>query len=871
LSQNDEIAAVHLINCDGYVKIHTNSMFKGKGVVMSFQQVKLFPPLKGVFVDLAKVPDPVFAEKMVGDGFAIDPLDNVLHSPIDGKIKSIHRAKHAITIESNLGFDILIHVGLETVSLGGEGFKVKVKEGDLVKTGDILSEFDIAYISERVVALITPVLVTDIEEKQLSVEILPHDTIIDLSKPIMIVNCGQVTTISHVESSQNSLESELITVPNTHGIHARPAAQLNAIARKYPNHEIVMLKGEQSGNVKSVVSLLSLSVQYQDQIKILVKGDGAQAIIDELKAALLEMHDDESENPNANPTAGEEDSKVENGKYHGVVASTGMAVAKLVQQTGVQFKYDRFAADSEAELAKLETTTKTLITELETEIKALTEFDVAHKNILSAHLMILTDPELTANTKNLIMRGQSAPFAWDKATDESCKALAATGNALLIERQSDLLDVRDRVLTGLCGSENKVIQEYTENVILVAEDYTPSQVIALSDKVKGLVSVRGGVTSHVSILARTRGIPLLVGVAKEVLQENSKIVVLDTLNTAILNSCPNEQELTIANQLVAKREEELRVAQESSSLAATTSDGIQINCLANIGNINEAKIAAGNGAEGVGLFRTEFMFLESKEAPSEEMQFKEYSEINHALGGKGFVIRTLDAGGDKKIPYITQVHEENPMLGVRGVRLCLANRELFKTQLRAILRTKAENIKVMIPMISKLSEYRAVKQIFEELKTELNVTTNIQLGIMVEVPSVAFMSEAFAKEVDFMSIGTNDLTQYVMAVDREHTELAKEVDHLHPAVLAAIAATARGAHKHDTSLSVCGLMASEKLAIPVLIGLGIKNLSMTVSAIPENKAFIRTLNFVKCKEIAYHCLSLPTAIEVREYLKNQFN
>ncbi len=841
---------------------------------MNVKQVKLFPPLKGVYVDLAKVPDPVFAEKMVGDGFAVDPLENVLYAPIDGKIKSIHRAKHAITIESEHGFDVLMHIGLETVSLAGKGFDVKVQEGQLVKVGDKLTEFDLDYIAGNVVALITPILVTDIEEKRISVEILPHEIITNLKKAIMIVNLlGEINQVADVSIIQASLESELITIPNTHGLHARPAAQLNAIARKYPTNEILMLKGEQSANVKSVVSLLSLSVQYQDQISILVKGDNPAVIISEIKSALLAMHDDANENPVtvAKPVASVE-SKVENGKYHGVVGSTGLAVAKLVQQTGIQFKYERFAADSEAELVQLNQVINSLTSELENEIKSLGHQDVAHKNILSAHLMILTDPELLTNAKNLITTGQSAPFAWDKATTDSCEALVATGNELLIERQSDLIDVRDRVLSVLCGADSKATQTYTDDVIIIADDFTPSQVIAMSDKVKGLVSVRGGVTSHVSILARTRGIPLLVGVAKEVLQEsNDKMVILDTVSVATLNTQATSDELAIATNEVIKRTEVLRVAKESSNLPATTTDGYQVNCLANIGNIKEAQIAAKNGAEGVGLFRTEFMFLETKEAPSEDLQYQEYVDIDKALEHKPFVIRTLDAGGDKKIPYITQMHEDNPMLGVRGVRLCLANRELFKTQLRAILRTNAENIKVMIPMISKLSEYRAVKQMFEEIKTELGLTVNIQLGIMVEVPSVAFMSESFAKEVDFMSIGTNDLTQYVMAVDREHTELAKDVDYLHPAVITAIAATARGANKHNTYLSVCGLMASEKLAIPVLIGLGIKHLSMTVSAIPENKAFIRTLSYAQCKEVADHCLSLTTAIEVREYLKSQFN
>lgn len=844
---------------------------------MSMQEVKLYSPLKGVFVKLENIPDPVFAEKMVGDGFAIDPLDNILYAPVNGKVKSIHRAKHAITIESESGFDILMHIGLETVSLSGNGFKVFVTEGQSIKVGDKLTEFDMNEISGKVVALMTPVLVTDIEEKQISLKMLPHGDLISAGQEMMLVKLGSHFSSEDIKSASEatslSVESDLIVIPNVHGIHARPAAQLNAVARKFSQNEILMLKGEQSANVKSVVSLLSLSVQYQDQIKLLVKGENAHQAINELKDCLLSMHDDESENIVDSTSSDNKNtpSKVENGKYYGVVASTGLSVAKLVQQAGNQFKYQRFAPDAEVELKNLDEVISGLIKELESEISSLGHQDVAHRNILNAHLMILTDPELITSAKNKISVGQSAAFAWDKATEESCESLLKTGNILLIERQSDFIDVRDRILTRLCGEENKVTQSYTEDVVLVAEDYTPSQVIAMSDRVKGLVSVRGGVTSHVSILARTRGIPLLVGVAKEVLQEPSHDVILDTANGAVLHSKPSGEELKLAKAEVEKRAEVLRIAKEASSKPATTTDGFQVNCLANIGNIEEAKIAVANGGEGVGLFRTEFMFLETKEAPSEEHQFKEYSEINKVLNGKTFVIRTLDAGGDKKIPYITQMHEDNPMLGVRGVRLCLANRELFKTQLRAVLRTNVDNIKIMIPMIAKLSEYRAVKQIVEELKAELKTTAKIQLGIMVEVPSVAFLSEIFAREVDFMSIGTNDLTQYVMAVDREHTELAKEIDHLHPAVIAAIAATAKGADKHSTPLSVCGLMASEKLAIPVLIGLGIKNLSMTVSAIPENKAFIRTLDHEKCKEVAEHCLGLSTAIEVREYLKNQFN
>ncbi len=832
-------------------------------------QVNLYSPLKGIFVNLSNVPDPVFAEKMVGDGFAIDPLDGTLYAPLDGTVKSIHRAKHAITIESEFGFDVLIHIGLESVSLNGQGFEVLVTEGQKIKAGQVLSKFDINFVAERIVTMITPILVTDIEEKNISIELLAHDELVDVGHPMMLVKLNVTTEDSVINENVVSVESSLITISNHHGIHARPAAQLSMIARKYPKSEILLIKGEESANVKSVVSLLSLSVQFQDQVKVLAKGENCDSAIAEIVAQINELHDDASEV--IQTTSQAVDAKVENGQYFGVVASSGLAVGKFVRQNATEFNYAKENTDVQQELTKLDSAINKLINDIETGLNGLSHQDGAHKNILNAHLMILTDPELIDLAQSYVKTGASAAAAWDNATNVSCDRLLATKNQLLIERQSDFYDVRDRVLTELCGEDSKVSVTYDEEVILVAEDFTPSQIIELNDKVKGLVSVRGGVTSHVSILARTKGIPLLVGVASELLKEKAGKVILDTLNTATLSTIPSQVEIDTATNAVVKHAEDLWVAKQSSGKSATTQDGVQVNCLANIGSLSDAKIATSNGCDGVGLFRTEFMFLESKEAPSESQQYKEYVDINEALLHKSFVIRTLDVGGDKKISYIPQLHEENPMLGIRGVRLCLANRELFKTQLRAIIKTRAENIKIMVPMISKLTEYRAVKQLVEEVKSELGITTNIKLGIMVEVPSVAFMSEAFAKEVDFMSIGTNDLTQYVMAVDREHTELAKEIDHLHPAVISAIAATAKGAQKHSTELSVCGLMASERLAIPVLIGLGITNLSMTVSTIPENKAFIRTLDFKKCKEVAEHCLSLTTVIEVREYLKSQFN
>ena len=857
---------------------------------MNTRQVLLYPPLRGVYLDLADVPDPVFAEKMVGDGIALDPLDNVLYAPLSGVVKAIHRSQHAITIAADAGFDILLHVGLETVALGGKGFKIKVAEGDQVKVGTILSEFDLDYLASNARALITPILITDIEEKQLILKILPHGVISDLSQPIIEVTINttlgeavkappqQETVLTQKISpkfivTSSSLESELITISNHHGIHARPAAQLNAIARKYPDSEVLLYKGERFANVKSVVSLLSLGIEYQDQIKLVVRGDCGQQIIDEVAAEIAAMHD-EPTNLLASEESSSVEPKVENGQYFGTVAANGLALAKLVQQSAAQFKFERFSANVDLELKKLDLVLHQLSHSLKSRIDKLSEFELAHKNILTAHLMILTDPELISCAKNYITHGQSAPYSWEQAIADSCTALRATGNALLIERQSDLRDVRDSVLALLCKAENQRITEYDEDVILVAEDFTPSQICALSTRVKGLVSIAGGTSSHVAILARAKAIPLLVGVSESVLRHHDakQLVILDANSRALLNCTPSEEEITQVRKSLVQRAEVLELAKQAALLPAVTIDGQLVMCLANIGNMAEARLAVQNGADGVGLFRTEFMFLEAQQAPTEDGQFKEYSKINQLLQDgleRNFTIRTLDVGGDKKLPYLVQPREENPMLGVRGVRLCLAHRELFKTQLRAILRTNSPTVKIMLPMISRLSEYREVKQLVAELKKSMNITTEIQLGIMVEVPAVALLSSAFAKEVDFMSLGTNDLTQYVMAVDREHTELAKEVDHLDPAVLMAIAATARGASEHSTTLSVCGLMASEQLAIPVLLGLGINNLSMTVSTIAENKAFIRRLSLAKCQRIAQHCLGLSTALEVREYLKKE--
>ena len=281
--------------------------------------------------------------------------------------------------------------------------------------------------------------------------------------------------------------------------------------------------------------------------------------------------------------------------------------------------------------------------------------------------------------------------------------------------------------------------------------------------------------------------------------------------------------------------------------------------------------ALNNGADGVGLFRTEFLFLEQSSAPTIDMQLDVYKKIADELGNKPFILRTLDAGGEKNVPYLNMEHELNPVLGMRDIRLCLDNLELFKTQLKAILLTKSDNLKIMLPMISSINEYRKTKSLIKQLQLELDITKTVELGIMVEVPSVAIMTDIFAQEVDFFSIGTNDLTQYTLAIDRENTKLAVFLDHLNPAVLRNIKLVSDGAKKYNRPVSVCGMMASEKIALPVLIGLGILHLSMDINIIAENKEFIRKLNIQQCEEVAYQCLYLASSEEVRALLAEKFD
>jgi phosphocarrier protein FPr len=490
--------------------------------------------------------------------------------------------------------------------------------------------------------------------------------------------------------------------------------------------------------------------------------------------------------------------------------------------------------------------------------------DPAKAAIFAAHAELIEDPDLIEIAESAIAKGKSAAFAWKKAFTTHADRLAALRNELLAQRANDLRDVGTRVLAILTGTETRG-PEYPPNTILIAEDLAPSDTAALDrTRVMGFCTTRGGATSHVAILARSLGLPALAGTEPAALEiPNGTAVILDG-SKGTLRLHPTPEEVTRIREAQERSEQRRKEDLAHALEPAITQDGTRIEVVANIGGLKDALQIADLGGEGVGLLRSEFLFMERADAPTEDQQFEAYKEIAQAVGAdRPLIIRTLDVGGDKPLAYLPIPKEDNPFLGERGIRVGLDRPEILRAQLRAILRASAfGKVSVMFPMIATLAELRDVKAIMAEEATSLGVPL-IPTGIMVELPVTAVMAAQFAKEADFFSIGTNDLTQYTLAMDRGHPKLAPFVDGLNPGVLQLIALTVQGAHAAGKWVGVCGGIASDPRAVPILVGLGVDELSISLPAIPGIKAQIRALRLDNCRELAKHALAAESAEEVR--------
>jgi phosphocarrier protein FPr len=473
--------------------------------------------------------------------------------------------------------------------------------------------------------------------------------------------------------------------------------------------------------------------------------------------------------------------------------------------------------------------------------------------------------------ESAIAKGKSAAFAWQRAYTTHAERLAQLRNALLAGRANDLRDVGRRVLGIITGQpvEEPALPPET---ILIAEELTPSDTANLDrTRVLGFCTVGGGATSHVAIIARALDIPAMAGIEPRALDiEDGTPVILDgTRGTLRLD--PDPQEIgrikALKEKSAAKREADLAAADQP----AVTGDGHRVEVVANIGGEEDARKAVEMGAEGVGLLRSEFLYLERSTAPTEDEQYQIYDDISAALDGRRMIIRTLDVGGDKPLPYMPLPREENPFLGVRGIRIALDRPEILRTQVRAILRVaKTRRLGIMFPMISTLDEIRSVKGVLDEERDKLGRRDSIEVGIMVEVPSTAVMAAQFAKEVDFFSIGTNDLTQYTLAMDRGHPALASKADGMNPAVLRLIAQTIEGAHANGKWVGVCGGIAGDLQAVPILVGLDVDELSVSVPSVPAVKAEVRRRTLEECKALAQQALAQDTAADVRALVPLEF-
>ena len=562
----------------------------------------------------------------------------------------------------------------------------------------------------------------------------------------------------------------------------------------------------------------------------------------------------------------------------GIAASAGIAIARAFILEHPDYSVEkRSINDVDAEIAKLEAALEKSRAELEAiKEKTLQELGEKKAEIFASHLLILDDPELIDPVKSKIADEKvNAEFALDETATTFIQMFENMKSAYLQERAADMRDVTKRVLGHLLGLTVVNPAEIDEEVIVLAEDLTPSDTAQLNRKyVLGFATNIGGRTSHSAIMARSLEIPAVVG-TKDILTQakSGDLIIVDGLDGLVLVNPDDSvvEEYKSKQAAYAAQVEEWRKLRDEPTV---TVDGVHVELAANIGTPNDVAGVLDNGGEGVGLYRTEFLYMGRDKLPSEDVQYNAYKTVLEKMEGKPVVVRTLDIGGDKELPYLDLPKEMNPFLGFRAVRLCLDRQDIFRTQLRALLRASVHgNLKIMFPMIATLGEFREAKAVLLEEKEKLvkegiEVADNIQLGIMVEIPSTAVLADQFAKEVDFFSIGTNDLIQYTMAADRMNERVSYLYQPYNPSILRLIKMVIDASHREGKWTGMCGEMAGDTTAIPLLLGLGLDEFSMSATSILPARSQLTKLSQAEMKELAAKALDMQTAEQVVELVRS---
>ncbi|MGX1900139.1 phosphoenolpyruvate--protein phosphotransferase [Thermolongibacillus altinsuensis] len=568
-------------------------------------------------------------------------------------------------------------------------------------------------------------------------------------------------------------------------------------------------------------------------------------------------------------------------RIQGIAASSGIAIAKAYRLEHPDLTVEKKTiAEPAEEVARFEAAIAKAKEELEAiKAHALKELGEDKAAIFSAHLLVLSDPELLNAVKEKIENEQiNAEYALHEVATMFVAMFEAMDNEYMKERAADIRDVTKRVLAHLLGVTISNPSMISEEVIIVAEDLTPSDTAQLNRKyVKGFTTDIGGRTSHSAIMARSMEIPAVVG-TKAVTAEiqNGDIVIIDGLDGEVI---VNPSAEVIAeyekkrDKFAAQKAEWAKLVNEPTM----TSDGHHVELAANIGTPNDVEGVLNNGAEGIGLYRTEFLYMGREQLPTEEEQFEAYKTVLERMEGKPVVVRTLDIGGDKELPYLDLPKEMNPFLGFRAIRLCLDMQDMFRTQLRALLRASVYgNLKIMFPMIATLDEFRQAKAILLEEKEKLiaegiAVSDDIEVGMMVEIPAAAVLADQFAKEVDFFSIGTNDLIQYTMAADRMNERVSYLYQPYNPAILRLISNVIDAAHKEGKWVGMCGEMAGEELAVPILLAFGLDEFSMSATSILRVRSQLKKLSKQEASRLKEQILAMGTAEEVVDFVKKTFD
>jgi phosphocarrier protein FPr/phosphocarrier protein len=819
--------------------------------------IQVASPMAGWVWPLTDTPDAVFADGIMGAGVALDPVSGEVLAPFDGVVATLNPSRHAVIVRHASGLELLIHVGIDTVALSGRGFEASVAVGQTVRAGEVLVRFDLDSVARGAPSLISPVLVVNGDD----FEVVTAPTLISVAvgAPLMTVRrrVAQAPSGAHPASGQ---ASDQVRIGLEHGVHARPAAAMARIVKSASVSGQLRYQ-DKIADLHSVVAVMALSLKAGDQVALKLTGGKADAALAELRH-LLEGAFAEAAPAIAKPQVDSLPERV--GLVRGVCGAPGLAVGPAFHVRPAQIVTPEAAISPAHEAAILQAA----IAEAAAELRK-SGGKGALSEVLDAHLGLIEDAELSRLALQYIAAGKAAGPAWSAAIASCVARFEAASDERLVERASDLRDVERQVLRRLPGAISVPVATPPAGAILLAEDLLPSQLADFDPlQLAGVCLSRGGPTSHVAIIAASLGLPLLAAAGlKALTPPDGRQVILDA-DQGELHLHPTDE--LLAETWTRLGEDRLRARLDLAAAAseAVTQDRQRIAVYANLGSASEAASAVALGAEGSGLLRSEFLFMDRETPPSEAEQRAVYQAVLDGLGGRPLTLRTLDAGGDKPIAYLPQWVEANPALGLRGVRTSLALPDLLRDQLAAMAAVQpAGLVSIMAPMITDLGELRRVRAVLNEVCVGLGLTACPALGVMIETPASVLLAGQLAAEADFFSIGTNDLAQYVLAMDRTNPQLALASDPLHPAVLRAIGMAVQGAAQHGRKVSVCGGLASDLEAIPLLLGLGISSLSCTPSVIPAAKSLIRTLSASRWQEIASRALDLEDAAAVRALVR----